>query len=350
VVVNFSGSVTSTVAALSVLVPPIISKQPVSLMVTQGNSAVFTTSASGVPPPSFQWLFNGTILSNATSSSFTISSAQAANAGKYSVIASNSAGTATSTQAVLNVLLLPTFPMVVTQPRSLTNTAGSTAQFMVVANGAAPLFYQWRLNSNSILGASSASYSLTNVQTNDAGAYDVIVANSYGSVVSAPAFLTVLAPPVIAAEPQSQTNSACSTATFSVTVDGSAPFTYHWNFNGADLPGATNATLTLTGVQPDNDGRYYVVVANAVGLAISSTVTLSVLPGPALTITNLYQTGSTFGFSFASTTGCTYITESKTGLADLSWTAVATNAGTGGMITNIFSTTTPSQFYRLRIE
>jgi hypothetical protein len=221
---------------------------------------------------------------------------------------------------------------------------------MVVADGEAPLFYQWRLNGASIPGASSVGYSLSSVQTNNAGAYDVIVANSFGSVVSAQAFLTVLAPPVIVAEPQSQTNSACSTATFSVTVDGSAPFTYHWNFNGTDLPGATNATLTLTGVQPENDGRYYVVVANAVGLAISSTVTLSVLPGPALTITNLYHTGSTFGFSFASTTGCTYITESKTGLADLSWTAVATNAGSGGMITNTFSTTTPSQFYRLRIE
>jgi len=133
-------------------------------------------------------------------------------------------------------------------------------------------------------------------------------------------------------------------------VNGSAPFTYHWNFNGADLPVATNATLTLTGVQPTNNGSYYVVVANAVGLAISSTVTLSVSPAPALTITNLYQTGSTFGFSFASTTGCAYITESKTSLPDLSWTAVATNAGTGGMITNTFSTTTPSQFYRLRIE
>jgi hypothetical protein len=434
VVVNFSGSVTSAVATLSVLVPPIIIQQPVSLTVTQGNSAAFTASASGVPPPDFQWLFNGAIVGGATNSSFTISSAQAANAGKYSLIVSNSAGTTNSTQAVLHVLnppaitaqplsqvvkqgkdatfnvtasgdaplsyhwyfnsatpvgsatnatltisnaqpanagnysvivsngvgavastavpltVLPTFPVIVTQPQSLTNTAGSTAQFMVVADGEAPLFYQWRTNGVSIPGASSAGYSLSNVQTNNAGAYDVIVANSFGSVVSAQAFLTVLAPPVIAAEPQSQTNSACSTATFSVTVNGSAPLTYHWNFNGTDLPGATNATLTLTGVQPDNDGRYYVVVANAVGLAISSTVTLSVLPGPALTITNLYQTGSTFGFSFATTTGCTYISESKTGLADLSWTAVATNAGTGGMITNTFSTTTPSQFYRLRIE
>jgi len=78
---------------------------------------------------------------------------------------------------------------------------------------------------------------------------------------------------------------------------------------------------------------------------------LVVVPGLPLSISNLYQTGSTFGFSFPTTSGYTYITESKTSLADLSWTAVATNAGTGGMITNTFSTTsTPSQFYRVRIE
>ncbi len=348
VVMNFSGSVTSAVATLTVWVAPAFFQQPTSLTVTEGSSATFTAAASGVPPPSFQWFFNGTnLLANATNNSFTISSAQATNQGAYSVTVNNSAGTSNSLSATLTVLPAVTVPVIVTQPQSLTIRTGSAAQFIVVANGEAPLFYQWRFNGDSRSGATSATYALTNVQTSDAGRYDVIVANSHGDVVSAPAFLIVLEPPVVTG-PQSLATNVCSPATFSVTVDGSAPFTYRWNFNGADLPGATNATLTVANVEPSNAGSYFVVVRNAVGLAISRTATLSVL---APMVTNLQLVGTTFGFSFATTTGCTYLTESKAGLADLSWTAVATNAGTGGMITNSFSTTTtPSQFYRVRIE
>src|SRR5260370_41102288 len=98
---------------------------------------------------------------------------------------------------MLSVLVSPTFPVIVTQPQSLTNTAGSTAQFMVGADGEAPLFYQWRTNGVSIPGASSANYSLSNVKTDNASAYSVIGANSMGSVSTPQAFLTVLAPPVI---------------------------------------------------------------------------------------------------------------------------------------------------------
>src|SRR6266568_1205571 len=248
--------------------------QPASLTVTEGSSATFTAAASGVPPPSFQWFFNGTnLLANATNNSFTISSAQATNQGAYSVTVNNSAGTSNSLSATLTVLPAVTVPVIVTQPQSLTIRTGSAAQFIVVANGEAPLFYQWRFNGDSRSGATSATYALTNVQTSDAGRYDVIVANSHGDVVSAPAFLIVLEPPVVTG-PQSLATNVCSPATFSVTVDGSAPFTYRWNFNGADLPGATNATLTVANVEPSNAGSYFVVVRNAVGLAISRTATL----------------------------------------------------------------------------
>ena len=70
-------------------------------------------------------------------------------------------------------------------------TAGSGVTFSVTATGTAPLSYQWRKGGSNISGATSATYSMTNVQAADAGTYSVVVSNSAGSVTSANATLTV---------------------------------------------------------------------------------------------------------------------------------------------------------------
>src|SRR5439155_12584623 len=57
--------------------------------------------------------------------------------------------------------------------------------------GRSPLIYQWRLNGTPISGASSVSYSFASAQTNDTGAYTVVVTNSVGSVTSVVANLVV---------------------------------------------------------------------------------------------------------------------------------------------------------------
>src|SRR5687768_4596063 len=66
--------------------------------------------------------------------------------------------------------------------------------------------------------------------------------------------------PVITAQPQSQSVVLGSNATFSVSVSGSAPFQYIWRFNGTNLPGATNSTLSLSAVQSNQAGAYSVYV------------------------------------------------------------------------------------------
>src|ERR1017187_5836518 len=99
---NVAGSATNG-ATLTVYVPPAISVQPMSLVVTSTQSATFSVTASGVPAPAYQWYFGTNAIGGATSSSYNIASAAAANIGNYFVPITNAAGAVTSSVASLLV-------------------------------------------------------------------------------------------------------------------------------------------------------------------------------------------------------------------------------------------------------
>jgi hypothetical protein len=83
---------------------PIIVAAPQSQTVSPSNSVAFTAVAGGSAPLLYQWYFNtNSPIAAATNSTFTIASVQATNVGSYSVIVSNSAGTATSAYATLGL-------------------------------------------------------------------------------------------------------------------------------------------------------------------------------------------------------------------------------------------------------
>src|ERR1051326_4772496 len=119
--VMVGGTITSSNALLTVIVPPTITNQPQSLTINQGMNATFTVGASGTSPFSYQWLFNGTNSPGATASSYTKTNAQPSDSGNYSVAVSNPAGTATSSNAVLTVNPVPTPPGIATQPQDQTD-------------------------------------------------------------------------------------------------------------------------------------------------------------------------------------------------------------------------------------
>jgi hypothetical protein len=67
-------------------------------------------------------------------------------------------------------------------------------------------------------------------------------------------------------------------AVFNVTAAGALPPSFQWRFQGLDLPGKTNSSLTVSKAQFTNAGPYSVVVSNDNGLVTSQTAWLSVLP------------------------------------------------------------------------
>jgi len=195
VVTNSYGSVTSRVAQLIVnapIAPSIVTQPQDQANILPGATATFSVVAFGSDPLSYQWFYNtNTPVTNATDSILTITNVQATDAGSYSVVINNGAGTTNSSYAFLTVNTSPVAPVFNTEPVSLVVLAGSPASFTAVAGGTAPISYQWSKDGTPIPGATSVTLNLTNVQTADNGSYTLTATNSIGSVTSSPAQLTV---------------------------------------------------------------------------------------------------------------------------------------------------------------
>lgn len=182
----------------------------------------------------------------------------------------------------------PTPPTITAQPSAASVSVGDTAQFGIVAVGAAPLTYAWFRGAVPLANSNSPTLTLTNVQPDDAGDYHVVVTNDLGSATSNSATLTVTAAPTpvtITAQPASLVRDVGASAAFTVGVSGSAPINYQWRKDGADIPGATAATYTIASVLPGDAGDYTVYVTNAGGSATSDVAALTVnIPGGAVQI------------------------------------------------------------------
>ena len=135
----FDGTSAGTCSPGSV-VPPTIARQPQSQVVTNAANVTFTATATGTAPLSYQWEFNGGTIAGATNVALTLTNVQPVNAGQYSVVVTNVAGSATSSNALLTVNVPPSITQ---QPQNQIVTSGATATFAVSATGTAPLAYQW---------------------------------------------------------------------------------------------------------------------------------------------------------------------------------------------------------------
>jgi beta-galactosidase len=260
---------------------PTIILQPGSTAVTSGQPATFTVTATGTAPMTFQWLRNGAAVSGATAASFTTPATTTGdNNAQFTVKITNGLGSATSSAATLTVVA-PAAVAITTQPANRTAFVGQTATFSVAATGSPKLTFQWRRNGAAIAGATAATFTTQVLTGADNGAsFTVVVTNPVNSVTSAAAVLTVnpAVAPTITQPPASVSVRANDAASFDVTVAGTAPFTFQWQFNGANIIGANAATYTVVQVQNGDAGRYTVVVTNGAGSVTSAPATLTIAP------------------------------------------------------------------------
>ncbi|HPD06617.1 MAG TPA: immunoglobulin domain-containing protein [Candidatus Bipolaricaulis sp.] len=255
--------------------PPTISTPPTAQTACVGGKVTFSVTAAGTAPLSYQWRKDGTAISGATTATYTIGSVAAGDAGSYTVVVTNAAGSITSAAAVLTVNVPPTLTV---QPAAQSACAGKSVLFSVTAAGTPPLAYQWEKDGTPISGATTAIYTIPAVTTADEGTYTVVVTNSCGTVTSHAAALSVSTAPAITVHPAPQTVVAGSSATFSVTAAGTPPLAYQWKRDGADIAGATEPSYTIPAVASADAGSYTVVVTNPCGSVTSDPALLTVTP------------------------------------------------------------------------
>jgi Transmembrane protein 131-like N-terminal len=128
--------------------------------------------------------------------------------------------------------------------------------------------------------------------------------------------------PTITAQPTSQTVTAGQTATFTVVAAGTAPLSYRWQKNGANIAGASSASYTtpVTTIT-DSGSTFDVVVSNTVGTVTSAAATLTVnaTPTPGIQVS---PASLNFGNAVVGSTLSQVLTITNTGTATLSITQV----------------------------
>src|SRR5215470_10040732 len=136
------------------------------------------------------------------------------------------------------------------------------------------------------------------------GVAGFFIAGCSGTAASNPATA-----PQIVVPPASQTVAAGQSATFSVTVTGTAPLSYQWTKNGSNISGANSASYTTPATtSADNGSQFDVVVSNARGSVTSPIATLTVQGAggvaPTITVQPVNQTvtvGQTATFTVVAT-------------------------------------------------
>lgn len=300
VATNAVGTAESAAAIVSVsdlAAAPTFTTQPASLSVGSGSDAAFAVAVHGTESMSYQWRFNGNPIAGANSAVLKLPAVTVSNAGGYSIVVSNSAGTATSAAATLTVTPATAAPVtqpptIVTQPVSVLVNTGNTATFAVGVAGSGPFTYQWLRNAQPIAGATAAYYSIAQAAVGDAATYAVTVANAAGSATSWNVILTVngsgsgdpATSITIVQQPSTMVQVPGGPVTFAVAVTGSGPVSYQWLKDGVAISGATLPVFVVPHVGASDTADYSVRVGNPLGLVTSNVAHLTVIGAPLITM------------------------------------------------------------------
>jgi len=229
------------------------------------GSSIILSATAGVGF-AYQWLQNGNPIGGATSQTYT-----ASQSGNYTVIVTDASGCSTTSAAVtVNS---------VAGPNASITAAGSTnicpgTPVVLNASPVAGATYQWQLNGQNIGGATSLSYSATQV-----GNYTIVVTTSACSSTSNSIAITATQAPDVTVS-VSGALSFCQGQNVTLSIPQASGTTYQW-FNGANpIAGSTQNSLVVTA------SGSYTVTATSNGCAVTSVATVvTVSTPPTATIT-----------------------------------------------------------------
>jgi pectin methylesterase-like acyl-CoA thioesterase len=334
---------------------PVISVEPASYSGNPGDNVTFSVTAGGVSPLSYQWRTNGVNISDgptgngstnfgSLTATLGVTNAQPAdsvNTPGYAVVITNVYGSVTSSPAVLTISV-SAVPPGITGPTNLTVIAGNNLTINDSVTGSPLPAQQWYDQTSSpILGATSSSLTLNNVQYSQNGyAYSLVATNTAGQATNMTT-LTVIVAPVITSQPVSLVVTNTQTASFTVAATGVPAPAYQWSKNSVAISSAanntaTNATFTIASASPGDINSYSVTITNQAGITNSVSVNLTVNSTMATT-------------AFAPANGATGVCYDTPLYVTFSAAPVLRNAGTI-KIYNVTNSTTPVDTLNLAVN
>ncbi len=298
--------------------PPAITNQPTNVTATTGGTATLTAGISGSPPFTYQWKINGTNISGATNATLSLANISATNAAIYSLAVTNSAGGAATAPIYLFILDKKLFTgLVATGPAgtnydlqsapALVNATWTAAtNFFMPAQPFVWIDYGSLTNRQKFFHLASASagspaaalaikmFPQLSVNVPFTGSYDFqsgsggnwttltnisytgqpFVYLDYAVATNSNLSYRVIPAPVFSVQPTNTSAPTGGTATFTAVVSGTATLTYQWTFNGTNIAGATNLSLTITNVSAANIGTYALNVSDGANSFTSAPATL----------------------------------------------------------------------------
>jgi hypothetical protein len=327
IVTNALGSITAE-ATLTVLSSVVLTTQPAGRNTTIGSTITLSVTATGNPPPIFQWRLNGANIPGAVFPTLTLSNVTPPSGGSYYVAIANRLGAVNSeiAEVVVSSSALP-FSDNLADRGTISGSSGvgsgnnsaATAEDNepnhAAKRGRKSVWLSWTAPANGIatfstrgsgfdtlLGIYTNAAALETVASDDdrggfftsravfnavAGveyliAIDGLVDASGNIVLSWNLDATVIDFPRIIAEPVSQSIAAGDSASFEVVATSQTPMRFQWFFGCQQIPGATNSLLSLSNIQARNVGFYRVVVMNSfTRVAESLPAALEIGPNPA---------------------------------------------------------------------
>jgi hypothetical protein len=293
VVTNNYGSVTSLAAALTVTLPP-TNRITLATRTNGGFILQFSGTPNGV-----WWVLRSSGLVGPWTSIGTIT------------LTANGTGSFTDTnpptsQAFYRLISAqPQPPVIIQQPVSRTNLLGTVATFALGAGGDSPLTYQWRKNGTNLLGATSSNLSLTNVQFANAGSYDAILANSFGSVTSQLATLTVVTQVALIRITNVTATASSELSSYGRLASYMASGGYFWETSGIGFPG------------PEPDDRAPLAMFDLGGFYTVGRIRINNFPESQVAIKRLLLESSQDGVNYSVVTEITNINQSVETVVDL---------------------------------
>ena len=257
-VFSFSGCAglttpTSNSKSIGASAAPSITTEPVSADVTVGQTATFSVAVTGAAPLSYQWEKNGAAISGATSSTYTTPPTTASDdRALFAVVVKNSAGSATSTNATLNVAAAAGVAVQVS-PTSATDAVGSTQQFVATVTGTSNTAVTWSVSGTGCSGAACGTISVGGLYAAPASvpspATILVRATSVADPSkSASASITVVVATAVllSISPTSAAVPTAGTDSFTATVTGTQNTAVAWSLNGAGCSVASCGTLATS--------------------------------------------------------------------------------------------------------